>query len=135
LHSVKRRQRQIWVIWIGRRITPRNSYRQGRGTLIARVIGDDIFPGRSGIVMTGGMVTPTSTPGWRKRSSPITLLTTAPGLDVAPIHDRQMVILERVNWKAWLDLTRPEAGAARALDKGTDVLKQSVSARRPAGRW
>ncbi len=36
----KRRQRQIWVIWTGRRFALRNSYRQGRGTLI----GDDIFP-------------------------------------------------------------------------------------------
>lgn len=40
----KRRQRQIWVIWTGRRFALRNSYRRGRGTLIARVIGDDIFP-------------------------------------------------------------------------------------------
>ncbi len=40
----KRRRRQIWVIWTGRRFALRNSYRQGRGTLIARVIGDDIFP-------------------------------------------------------------------------------------------
>jgi putative SOS response-associated peptidase YedK len=33
-----------------------------------------------------------------------TLLTTEPGPDVAPIHDRQMVILEREDWLAWLDL-------------------------------
>ena len=39
-----RRRRQIWIIWTGQRIALRNSYRQGRGTLIARVIGDDIFP-------------------------------------------------------------------------------------------
>jgi putative SOS response-associated peptidase YedK len=29
--------------------------------------------------------------------------------DVAPIHDRQMVVLERADWLAWLDLSRLEA--------------------------
>ncbi|TMJ79914.1 MAG: SOS response-associated peptidase, partial [Alphaproteobacteria bacterium] len=38
-----------------------------------------------------------------------TLLTTAPGPDVAPIHDRQMVVLERSDWSAWLELTANEA--------------------------
>jgi len=38
-----------------------------------------------------------------------TLLTAAPGPDVAPYHDRQPVVLERPDWSAWLDLTRPEA--------------------------
>ena len=28
-----------------------------------------------------------------------------PGPDVAPIHDRQMVVLDRPDWLAWLDLT------------------------------
>jgi hypothetical protein len=37
-----------------------------------------------------------------------TLLTTEPGPDVAPIHDRQMVILERTDWSAWLELTGNE---------------------------
>jgi putative SOS response-associated peptidase YedK len=48
-----------------------------------------------------------------------TLLTTAPGPDVAPIHNRQMVILERDDWKAWLDLTRPEAELLRPLPAGS----------------
>ena len=30
-----------------------------------------------------------------------TLLTTDPSADVAPIHDRQMVILEQSDWSAW----------------------------------
>src|SRR6478752_1207908 len=47
-----------------------------------------------------------------------TLLTTEPGPDVAPIHDRQMVILERADWSAWLDLTRPEAELLRPLPAG-----------------
>ncbi|HYN39545.1 MAG TPA: SOS response-associated peptidase [Rhodospirillales bacterium] len=48
-----------------------------------------------------------------------TLLTTAPGPDVAPIHDRQMVVLDRSDWLAWLNLTRPEAELLRPLPAGS----------------
>lgn len=48
-----------------------------------------------------------------------TILTTAPSPDVAPIHDRQMVILERNDWAAWLDLTRSEATLLRPLPQGS----------------
>ena len=44
-----------------------------------------------------------------------TLLTTAPGPDVAPIHDRQMVIPERSDWSAWLELIGNEADLLRPL--------------------
>ena len=40
----KRRGRQIWVVWIGKRIALRTAYRLGHGTLIARINGDEIFP-------------------------------------------------------------------------------------------
>lgn len=40
----KRRSRQIWVVWIGGRMALRNTYRLDRGTLIARIIGDELFP-------------------------------------------------------------------------------------------
>jgi putative SOS response-associated peptidase YedK len=53
-----------------------------------------------------------------------TLLTTAPGPDVAPIHDRQMVVLERRDWAAWLDLTRPEAELLRPLPAGSLQVEQ-----------
>lgn len=33
-----------------------------------------------------------------------TLLTTEPGPDIAPIHDRQMVVLERADWLLGLTL-------------------------------
>lgn len=42
-----------------------------------------------------------------------TLLTTEPGPDVAPIHNRQVVVLDRADWAAWLDLTKPEAELLR----------------------
>jgi SOS response associated peptidase (SRAP) len=49
-----------------------------------------------------------------------TLLTTEPGPDGAPIHDRQMVVLDRSDWLAWLNLTRPNP---------------SCFARFPPGAW
>lgn len=53
-----------------------------------------------------------------------TLLTTEPGPDVAPIHNRQMVILDRSNWLAWLDLTRPEAELLRPLPAESLIVEQ-----------
>jgi putative SOS response-associated peptidase YedK len=53
-----------------------------------------------------------------------TLLTTEPGPDVAPIHDRQMVILERADWSAWLELTGNEAELLRALPAGSLNVEQ-----------
>ena len=53
-----------------------------------------------------------------------TLLTTAPGPDVAPIHDRQMVVLERSDWSAWLELTGNEAELLRALSAGSLNIEQ-----------
>ena len=49
-------------------------------------------------------------------SSPcFTMLTTKPGPDVAPIHDRQVAVLDRDDWRAWLDLTDPEDQLLRSL--------------------
>jgi putative SOS response-associated peptidase YedK len=39
-----------------------------------------------------------------------TLLTTTPGPDVAPYHNRQIALLRPGEWRAWLD------GSARSLD-------------------
>ena len=53
-----------------------------------------------------------------------TILTTEPGPDVAPIHNRQVVILERTDWTAWLDLTRPETELLSALPAGSLHVEQ-----------
>ena len=53
-----------------------------------------------------------------------TILTTEPGPDVAPIHNRQMVILERADWSAWLHLTGNEADLLRALPAGSLRVEQ-----------
>ena len=53
-----------------------------------------------------------------------TILTTAPGPDVAPYHDRQVVILDRSDWFAWLDLSRPETELLRPLPAGSLLVQQ-----------
>jgi putative SOS response-associated peptidase YedK len=53
-----------------------------------------------------------------------TLLTTEPGPDVAPIHNRQMVVLERQAWQAWLDLTCSETELLLALPAGSLSVEQ-----------
>jgi putative SOS response-associated peptidase YedK len=47
------------------------------------------------------------------------MLTTAPGVDVAPYHDRQVTVLRPEDWAAWLYLTKPEAELLRALPEGS----------------
>jgi putative SOS response-associated peptidase YedK len=53
-----------------------------------------------------------------------TILTTEPGPDVAPIHDRQVVVLDRADWLAWLDLSRSENGLLRPLPAGSLSVEQ-----------
>ena len=53
-----------------------------------------------------------------------TLLTIEPGPDVAPIHNRQMVVLEQSEWLAWLDLTRLEQELLRPLPGGSLKVEQ-----------
>ena len=48
-----------------------------------------------------------------------TMLTTAPGPDIAPYHDRQVCLLRPQDWAAWLFLTRPEAELLRPLPAGS----------------
>jgi putative SOS response-associated peptidase YedK len=67
---------------------------------------------------------------WRpmpQGSAAFTLLTTAPGADVAPIHDRQMVILNRVDWSRWLGESGNEAELLRALRPGSLTVEQVAS--------
>ncbi len=48
-----------------------------------------------------------------------TMLTTEPGPDVAPYHNRQVVVLAREDWPAWLYLTEPEAELLRSSPAGS----------------
>jgi putative SOS response-associated peptidase YedK len=47
------------------------------------------------------------------------MLTTEPGPDVAPIHNRQIVMLRPEDWAAWIRLSKPEAELLKALPAGS----------------
>jgi putative SOS response-associated peptidase YedK len=59
------------------------------------------------------------------------MLTTAPGPDVAPFHNRQIVVLRPENWTAWLHLTKAEKDLLSPLPAGAF----SVETVRPASEW
>jgi putative SOS response-associated peptidase YedK len=48
-----------------------------------------------------------------------TMLTTAPGPDVEPYHNRQVAVLQSSEWAAWLYLTKPEAELLKPLPAGS----------------
>lgn len=47
-----------------------------------------------------------------------TMLTTEPGPDVKPYHNRQVVVLPPEEWSSWLALSKPEAELLRPLPQG-----------------
>jgi putative SOS response-associated peptidase YedK len=53
-----------------------------------------------------------------------TMLTIAPGPDVAPYHDRQIVPLAPAGWRAWLDPRVPSAEVLAAGPAGTLAVGQ-----------
>ena len=59
---------------------------------------------------------------WRDQTGNLppafTLLTTAPGPDVEPIHNRQVAVLRPHDWKAWIYLKKPAAELLRPLPAG-----------------
>ena len=69
---------------------------------------------------------------WRLQETPdgpqerFTLLTCEPGPDVAKFHDRQIVVLDRKDWAAWLNLSQPMGGVCRASPEGTFKVEQVV---------
>jgi len=52
-----------------------------------------------------------------------TMLTTEPGPDIAPIHDRQVCVLHPRDWLSWLFLTRPEEELLAPAAAGTLVVQ------------
>jgi putative SOS response-associated peptidase YedK len=53
-----------------------------------------------------------------------TMLTAEPGPDVAPYHARQIVVLERSAWSAWLDPTVPARGLLGPAAAGSLLVEQ-----------
>ncbi len=60
-----------------------------------------------------------------------TLLTTGPGPDMAPYHDRQVVVVPRPSWAAWLS-GGDEAELLRAGLAGSLTVTRASPARSPA---
>lgn len=59
---------------------------------------------------------------WRtdeKVGEAFTMLTTAPGPDIAPYHDRQVAVLERDQWARWLDPSVSVKGMIGPLPAGS----------------
>jgi putative SOS response-associated peptidase YedK len=52
------------------------------------------------------------------------MLTMEPGRDIAPYHDRQMVILERNAWADWLDPGVSAKSIIRPLPVGSLTVEQ-----------
>lgn len=64
---------------------------------------------------------------WRKTEDggeAFTMLTMEPGPDIAPYHDRQIVILARDAWADWLDPSVSAKSLIRALPAGSLAVKQ-----------
>lgn len=54
-----------------------------------------------------------------------TMLTTEPGPDVAPYHNRQVAVLPQADWRSWLDQGTPAADLLGPLPAGS-LLVQSA---------
>lgn len=54
-----------------------------------------------------------------------TMLTTEPGMDVAPYHGRQIAVLSATDWKSWLDHTSPASELIRPLPAGALSVQPS----------
>jgi len=53
-----------------------------------------------------------------------TMLTMEPGPDIAPYHDRQIAILDRASWAAWLDPAIPAKTILKPLPPGSLSVEQ-----------
>ena len=54
-----------------------------------------------------------------------TMLTTEPGPDVAPYHNRQIAVLPPQQWSAWLDPAAPESDLLAPLPAGSLAVQLS----------
>jgi len=64
---------------------------------------------------------------WRTDSQvgeAFTMLTMPPGPDIAPYHDRQIAILHRADWAAWLDLSVSAKTILKPLAAGSLAVEQ-----------
>jgi putative SOS response-associated peptidase YedK len=60
------------------------------------------------------------------RIESFTIVTTAPGPDCAPYHNRQPVVLEPDQWATWLDLGADPAAILKAGPKGVIAVERAT---------
>jgi putative SOS response-associated peptidase YedK len=63
---------------------------------------------------------------WRRTDAgeAFTLLTTEPGPDIAPYHNRQIALLSREDWARWLDPAVPATALLKPLVAGSLAVEQ-----------
>jgi putative SOS response-associated peptidase YedK len=64
---------------------------------------------------------------WRKTpdvGEAFTMLTTEPGADVAPYHNRQIAVIDRSEWARWLDPAVPAGELLKPLPAGSLEVQQ-----------
>ncbi|HVQ07132.1 MAG TPA: SOS response-associated peptidase [Allosphingosinicella sp.] len=64
---------------------------------------------------------------WRideKVGEAFTMLTCPPAPDIAPYHDRSVVVLPRSDWARWLDPATPSGALTKALPAGSFEVEQ-----------
>jgi putative SOS response-associated peptidase YedK len=54
-----------------------------------------------------------------------TMLTTEPGPDVAPYHNRQVAVLRSADWRGWLDYTVPAGELLGPLPAGSLEMREA----------
>jgi putative SOS response-associated peptidase YedK len=66
---------------------------------------------------------------WRpvENGAAFTMLTVDPGPDVAPYHNRQVVVLKRDDWSDWLDLTAPAEHLVTPSPARTLVVERAAT--------
>jgi len=65
---------------------------------------------------------------WRadpKVGEACTMLTVEPGPDIAPYHSRQIVVLDRADWAAWIGGVTPAPDLLRPSPAGTFEVRQA----------
>ena len=62
------------------------------------------------------------------RGEAFTMLTTEPGLDVAPYHGRQVAVLRPQQWKPWLTYAQPASELLGPLPGGTLEVSAATAA-------
>lgn len=64
-------------------------------------------------------------PSRKNQPAAFAMLTTEPGSDLEPFHNRQVVVLQLRDWKAWIDFDRPEEELLRPLPRGSLKVQTS----------